>query len=154
MRPFLRPAALALLLCAGQAHADGKIYVPLPSMTSVAEDPDAARDFLAEMYITLVINSNCFGASLSDPEHSLLTDSFDLLAYGEMAMSTDDIVETFEKPAFAYLDNAEANPCGAATERKEAVLSRLIGLGGSLTPLPDQEKAYAEWRVLMDSIRP
>lgn len=145
-------AALLALGLTSSALADGKVYVPLPDMSPYEADHEAADLFLRDLYRGLVLASNCPNTSLSDEEHSLLTDGFDLLAYGVLHLSVDDVVERYEGPAFSALD--APNACDDAPGLKANLIDFLISLGGSLTPLPDQDQAYREWRELMDRIQP
>lgn len=144
--------AALMTLAAAPALADGKVYVTLPDMTPYEIDHEAADRFLGDAYRGLVLSSNCQNSWLTAEEHSLLTDGFDLLAYGVLKLSVDEVVSRYEKPAFAALDTPGA--CDEAPELKAALLEHLQDMGGSLEPLPDQEAAYHEWRALMDSIQP
>ncbi|MBJ2151289.1 hypothetical protein [Paracoccus sp. IB05] len=153
MKRIFLTAAVTLGLGATAALADGKVYITLPDMSGIAQDPVAADRLLSDMQNTLVLSQNCPEASLSDEEHSLLTDGFDLLAYGELKLDTDGIIAKYETPAFDLLDNSTL-ACSEEPELKARTIATLIEAGGDLTPLPDQEKAYLDWRALMDQIRP
>ncbi len=152
MKRILLTAALSLSLGAGAALADGKVYITLPDMSGIAQDKAASDLLLADIYKTMVLSQNCPGTSLSGEEHSLLSDGFDLLAW-ELELSMDETIEKYEKPAFALLDSGD-DACSEEPELKARTIATLLKAGGDLTPLPDQEKAYHEWRSLMDAIRP
>ncbi|NPD17102.1 hypothetical protein HOY34_18065 [Xinfangfangia sp. D13-10-4-6] len=152
MKRFALLATCSLLLSGTAALADGKVYVTLPDMAVFAKDPVVADRMLRNLYNATVLSVNCPGASLSDAEHSLLTDSFDLLAYGELKLSTDELISRYEGPAFAQLDDPDA--CIEEADLKEQMLNDLRDAGGSTVPLADQEQAYHDWRALMDAIRP
>lgn len=153
MKRIFLTAFLLAASGATAALADGKVYITLPDMAGAAQDPVAADRLLADMENTLVLSQNCPGASLSDAEHSLLTDGFDLLAYGELKLDTDTVIAKYEKPAFDLLDS-NSGACDGEPELKARTIATLLAAGGDLTPLPDQEKAHLEWRALMDEIRP
>lgn len=143
--------AVGLLLAVGsqQAMADGKIFVQLPDVSSYTDH--RAEEFLEQVVLANVVSSNCVGYEVTDEEWSLLTDSADLLAYGQLKLSTDDYDTYFYKPAFNALD--EADTCETEGPGVEQVLSELVDLGGSREALPDQEAAYEEWRALMDQLQ-
>lgn len=140
-----------LLMAAGaqQAMADGKIFVQLPDLTSYSDH--RAEEFLEQVVLANVVSSNCPDFAVSDEEWSLLTDSADLLAYGQLKLSTDDYDAYFYKPAFAALD--EPGTCAEKGPGVEQVLSELVAQGGSREALPDQDAAYEEWRALMDRLQ-
>ena len=140
-----------LLLAAGvqQAAADGKIFVQLPDL-SIYEGYQA-EEFLGRVVLANVVSSNCTGYEVTEEEWSLLTDSADLLAYGQLKLSTDDYDRLFSKPAFDALD--EAGVCDRQGPEVEFVLDELVERGGSRQALPDQEAAYEEWRALMDRLQ-
>ncbi|RYE60301.1 MAG: hypothetical protein EOP20_02905 [Hyphomicrobiales bacterium] len=142
-------AGLILIAGASQAFADGKIYVQLPDLSSYTDH--RAEEFLEQVVLANVVSSNCAGFEITDEEWSLLTDSADLLAYGQLKLTTDDYDNYFYKPAFAALD--EAGTCEEKGPGVEQVLSELVEQGGSREALPDQEAAYEEWRALMDRIQ-
>ena len=150
-RHFLIPLLLSLPLAA-PALADGKIFVPLPDMSDIGRDPVAADLLLRDLYRAMVLSQNCPGASLSGEEHSLISDGFDLLAYGALNLSTDEVISRYEKPAFDLVD--QPGGCDNEAGLKADVLAVLQQAGGSLTALPDQERGYQDWRALMDQIRP
>lgn len=139
-----------LLVAAGvqQAAADGKVYVKLPDLSSYTGH--RAEEFLGQVVLANVISSNCTGFEVTDADWSLLTDSADILAYGQLKLGVDDYDSTFYKPAFDALD--ESGACERHGPEVEQVLSELVSLGGSRDPLPDQAKAYEEWRVFMDEL--
>lgn len=140
-----------LLLAAGvqQAAADGKIFVQLPDL-SIYEGYQA-EELLGRVVLANVVSSNCTGYEVTDEEWSLLTDSADLLAYGQLKLTTDDYDRLYSKPAFDALD--EAGVCDRQGPEVEGVLDELVERGGSREALPDQEAAYEEWRVLMDRLQ-
>lgn len=151
----MRHSLLALLFSlplTAPVLADGKIYVPLPDMSAIGRDPVAADRLLRDLYSALVLSQNCPGASLTGEAHSLISDSFDLLAYGELKLSTDVIISRYEKPAFDLMD--QPGGCDNEAVLKAGVLAVLQQAGGSLTALPDQERGYQDWRALMDQITP
>ncbi|WEK04419.1 MAG: hypothetical protein P0Y65_19955 [Candidatus Devosia phytovorans] len=148
MKPLLA-AATAALLIATPAIADGKVYVQLPDLSSYTEH--RAEEFLYQVVLANVVSSNCTGFEVTEAEWSLLTDSADLLAYGQLKLSTDDYDSIFYDQAFAALD--EANTCEVEGPGVESVLEELVFQGGSRDPLPDQEAAYTEWRALMDRLQ-
>lgn len=147
MKTFLAAATAALLL-ATPALADGKIYVQLPDLSSYSGAD--AEAFLTRIVTANIVSSNCEGYGVTEEDWSLLTDSADLLAYGQLKLSTDDYDDLYYKPAFDLLD--EATTCEADGPGVETVLGELVDLGGSREPLPDQEAAYTEWRALMDKL--
>lgn len=140
---------LLLGLGAQQAVADGKIFVQLPDLTSYSGAE--AEAFLERVVLANVVSSNCAGYEVTDEDWSLLTDSADLLAYGQLKLSTDDYDTNYYTPAFNALD--AAGTCEEKGPDVEAVLSELVELGGSREALPDQEGAYEEWRALMDQLQ-
>ena len=144
-------AVAALVLAAGvqQAAADGKIFVQLPDLTSYKGQD--AKDFLERVVLANVVSSNCAGYEVTDEDWSLLTDSADLLAYGQLKLTTDAYDTDYYNPAFAALD--EAGTCEEKGPDVENVLSELVDKGGSREALPDQEAAYEDWRALMDKLQ-
>lgn len=142
-------AALLSLAVATPTLADGKVFVQLPDLSKY--DDRAAESFLESVVVANVVSSNCPGYEITDAEWSLLTDSADLLAYGQLGLSTDDYDDYYYKPAFDLLDQPDT--CANRGPGVESVLEELVFQGGSRDPLPDQEKAYEEWRVLMDEVR-
>lgn len=142
-------AGLLLAVGVQQATADGKIFVQLPDL-SIYEGFQA-EEFLKRVVLANVVSSNCTGYEITEEEWSLLTDSADLLAYGQLKLTTDDYDTYFYKPAFNALD--EAGTCDREGPGVEEVLSELVEQGGSREALPDQEAAYEEWRALMDQLQ-
>lgn len=142
-------AGLLLAVGVQQAAADGKIFVQLPDL-SIYEGFQA-EEFLKRVVLANVVSSNCTGYEITEEEWSLLTDSADLLAYGQLKLTTDDYDTYFYKPAFNALD--EAGTCDREGPGVEEVLSELVEQGGSREALPDQEAAYEEWRALMDQLQ-
>src|SRR5690606_28705241 len=126
-----------------------KIYVQLPDLSAYT-GPEA-EDFLAKVVLANVVSSNCAGYEVTEEEWSLLTDSADLLAYGQLRLSTDDYDTNYYSPAFAALD--QAGTCEEKGPEVEEVLSELVERGGSREALPDQNGAYEEWRALMDRLQ-
>lgn len=148
MKPIFAPLA-ALLLLTVPAFADGKVYVQLPTFEPFVGND--AEEMLEVLVIANVVSSNCEGYGVTDAEHSLLTDSADLIAYGELKLSTNDYDNLFYDPAFDLLD--EATTCQVEGPAVEDMLRELVHRGGSRDPLPDQEAAYTEWRALMDRLQ-
>lgn len=142
-------AGLLLGMGAQQAAADGKIFVQLPDLSSY--EGDRAEEFLGRVVLANVISSNCTGYEVTDEDWSLLTDSADLLAYGQLKLTTDDYDTQYYKPAFDALD--ESGACDRQGPDVERVLSELVEHGGSREALPDQDAAYEEWRALMDGLQ-
>ncbi|GEM_PF-806447 len=139
----------ALGLAFGQpVLADGKIYVQLPDLTSY--EGEAAEAMLSRVVLANVVSSNCAGFEITSEEWSLLTDSADLLAYGQLKLDVNDYDDTYYKPAFNALD--EAGTCEAHGQDVQVVLDELVAHGGSREALPDQDVAYEEWRAMMDQI--
>ena len=128
----------ATLLLAAPALADGKIYVQLPDLTSFGGAE--AEAFLSEVVLANVVSSNCPDFAVTDEEWSLLTDSADILARGQLGLSVEDYDSRYYGPAFAALDEADA--CAAHGPEVQPVIERLVELGGSREALPDQDKAY------------
>lgn len=142
-------AGLILAVGAQQAAADGKIYVQLPDLS--AYTGQKAEAFLEKVVLANVVSSNCPGFEVTDEEWSLLTDSADLLAYGQLRLNTGDYDDKYYTPAFAALD--KPGTCEAKGPEVEEVLSELVDRGGSRQALPDQDKAYEDWRALMDRLQ-
>ena len=142
-------SGLLLVVGAQQAAADGKIFVQLPDMTSYSGAE--AETFLERVVLANVVSSNCAGYEVTDEDWSLLTDAADLLAYGQLKLSTDDYDTNYYTPAFDALD--EAGTCAEKGPDVEVVLGELVELGGSREALPDQDAAYEEWRALMDRLQ-
>lgn len=120
------------------ALADGKIYVQLPDLSGIG-GAEAER-FLSEVVLANVISSNCPDFAVTDAEWSLLTDSADILARGQLRLSIDDYDSQYYGPAFAALDQADA--CATHGPDVQPVIDRLVELGGSREALPDQDAAY------------
>lgn len=144
---MLMGASLVGLMLVTPAMADGKIYVKLPDL-SVYEGKDA-EDFLYSVVLANIVSSNCAGFEVTEEEWSLLTDSADILAHRNLALSTDDYVKDYETPAFAALD--DAGTCAAQGPNVQPILDELVNQGGSRQALPDQEAAYVEWRAMQDA---
>lgn len=143
MNRILTAAALCLAF-ATPAFADGKIYVQLPDLTSYRGAE--AEAFLTELVLANVVSSNCAGFEVTEEEWSLLTDSADLIAYGQLGLSVDATDADYYGPAFNALD--EANTCANEGPKVEPILARLVELGGSRAPLPDQDAAYQAHQLL------
>ena len=118
--------------------ADGKIYVQLPDLSDISGAE--AEKFLGEVVLANVISSNCPDFAVTDEEWSLLTDSADMLARGQLGLGIDDYDSQYYGPAFAALDKADA--CATHGPVVQPVIDRLIELGGSRAALPDQDAAY------------
>ena len=146
MKRLLATTAFCLAL-AMPAFADGKVYVQLPDLT--AYRGAEAETFLTELVLANIVSGNCVGFELTEEEWSLLTDSADLIAYGQLGL-TVEAYDVYYAPAFEALGRADT--CAAEGPKVEAILQRLVELGGSRTALPDQDAAYqahqqlqAEW---------
>jgi hypothetical protein len=118
--------------------ADGKIYVQLPDLSDVTGAE--AESFLSQVVLANVISSNCPDFAVTEEEWSLLTDSADILAHGQLHLSVDEYDSQYYGPAFATLDKADA--CATHGPEVQPVIDRLVELGGSRTALPDQDAAY------------
>lgn len=139
----------ALAMAFGQpALADGKIYVQLPDLSSY--EGQAAEAMLKRVVMANVVSSNCVDYEITSEDWSLLTDSADLLAYGQLKLDVNDYDDTYYKPAFDALD--EPGTCETFGPDVEVVLDELVAHGGSREALPDQDKGYVEWRALMDRL--
>lgn len=134
----LTTTALLCLAFATPALADGKIYVQLPEFGPFTGNE--AEELLYSVVLANVVSSNCPDFAVSDAEWSLLTDSADLLARGELGLSVVDYDRYFYAPAFAELDKPET--CAAQGPAVEAILEELEVKGGSREPLADQDAAY------------
>ena len=126
------------LLLAGPALADGKIYVQLPDLSGITGSE--AEAFLSEVVLANVVSSNCAGYEITGEEWSLLTDSADILARGQLGLSVADYDSQYYGPAFAALDRPET--CDQAGPGVQPTIDRLVELGGSREALPDQDAAY------------
>lgn len=143
MKRLLTTAALCLA-CATPAWADGKIYVQLPDLS--AYRGAAAEALLTELALATVVSYNCPGFEASDAEWSLLVDSADMLAYGQLGLSVEDYDGVYFNPAFDALDQPDT--CANAGPRVEPLLEQLVALGGGREALPDQDQAYADYQAL------
>lgn len=143
MKRLLAATALCVAL-ATPALADGKIYVQLPDLT--AYRGAEAETFLTELVLANIVSSNCAGFEVTEEDWSLLTDSADLIAYGQLGLSVDATDATYYAPAFNALDQADT--CADEGPKVEPILQQLVDLGGSRTALPDQEAAYQAHQVL------
>jgi hypothetical protein len=143
-RTLFALASAGLLLAPLPALADGKIYVQLPDLTSYRGA--AAETFLKELVLANIVSSNCTGYEVTDEDWSLLTDSADLIAYGQLGLSVDDYDATYYKPAFDALD--QAGTCDEEGPKVEPMLEHLVEMGGSRDALPDQDAAYEAHQVL------
>ncbi len=132
-------ALAALLLLAAPALADGKVYVQLPEFGAFAGNE--AETLLEQVVQANVVSSNCPDYAVTDAEWSLLTDSADLLARGELGLSIDDYDRYFYAPAFDLLDKPDT--CAKEGPAVELVLEELVYRGGSREPLADQDAGYA-----------
>ena len=126
------------LLLAGPALADGKIYVQLPDLSGITGSE--AEAFLSEVVLANVVSSNCAGYEITGEEWSLLTDSADILARGQLGLSVADYDSQYYAPAFAALDRPET--CDQAGPGVQPTIDRLVELGGSREALADQDAAY------------
>lgn len=148
MKTILLAGLAALTLGCTSAYADGKIFVQLPDLSSYSGVE--AEQFLTRVVMANVVSSNCAGYEITEEDWSLLTDSADLLAYGQLKLSVDAYDDGYYKPAFDAVD--QPGTCDEFGPDVEKVLTELVGHGGGREPLPDQAKAYEEWRALMDRI--
>ena len=95
---------------------------------------------LSEVVLANVISSNCADFAVTDEEWSLLTDSADILAHGQLGIGVNDFDNLFYDPAFETLD--EPGACDKHGPQVQPVIDKLVALGGSREALPDQEAAY------------
>ena len=137
---------LGVALLATPALADGKVYVQLPDLSSLHGEGE--KDFLRAIILANVISSNCADYAVSDAEWSLLTDSADLIAKGQLHLDSSAYDDQYYGPAFAVLENEGA--CDTHGSKVQPMLEQLVELGGSREPLPDQEAAYEDWRKMQD----
>ena len=137
MKRLLAIFATSLALTA-TASADGKIYVQLPDLSGFSGEE--AETFLSEVVLANVISSNCADFAVTDEEWSLLTDSADILAHGQLGIGVNDFDNLFYDPAFETLD--EPGACDKHGPQVQPVIDKLVALGGSREALPDQEAAY------------
>jgi hypothetical protein len=137
MKRLLAATALCLAL-ANPALADGKIYVQLPDLSDWKGEE--AEIFLAEVVLANVVSSNCPGFEITDEEWSLLTDSADLLARGQLGLSVGDYDDQYYSPAFDALDDPDT--CAEAGPEVQITIDKLVAMGGSREALPDQDAAY------------
>lgn len=135
----------ALVLGAGPALADGKIYVQLPDLSSF--EGAEAEALLRETVTANIISSNCADFAVTDAEWSLLVDSADMLAYSRLGLDTNTYDTDYYKPSFALLDDDEAGACAEHGPAVEPTLEKLVSLGGSRDPLPNQESAAQEYEA-------
>ena len=139
------PATFALGLTA-PALADGRVFVPVPDLSSIAGE-DAKR-LLDQLVLAVVVGSNCPGFELTDAQWSLLTDSADVLAHEQLGLSIGDYDDQVFVPAFDVLDAPDT--CGKVGPKIGVLIDLLVGLGGSLDPIADQDAALAKWNVQQD----
>jgi len=123
-------AALALILAAAPALADGGVQVPLPTIPPLTEGEQ--EHLLMQLVVANVVSQNCAGFEATMAEWALLTGSADLVAasLGLDAAAYDD---RFYHPAFSMLDKAET--CQREGPEVRPLINRLIAWGGSLTPI-------------------
>jgi hypothetical protein len=137
MKHLLATLATGLILVL-PAHADGKIYVQLPDLSAFAGAE--AEALLEEVVLANVVSSNCEDYAITDEEWSLLTDSADILARGQLRLSVDDYDSQYYGPAFAALDQADA--CATHGPQVQPTIDKLVALGGSREALADQDAGY------------
>ena len=137
MKQLLAAATLCLAFAA-PALADGKIYVQLPDLSEFQGED--AETMLKELILVNIAASNCAGQGITDEEWSLLTDSADILARGQLGLSIEDYDTTYFTPAFAELD--KPNACDQIGARIQPMINLMVEFGGSVTALPDQDAAY------------
>lgn len=128
-----------ILLLAGPALADGKIYVKLPDLSGIGGAE--AETFLNEVVLANVVSSNCAGYEITEEEWSLLTDSADILAYEQLRLSVDNYDANYYGPAFDAIDRPET--CEQVGPGVQSTIDRLVELGGSREALADQDAGYA-----------
>ena len=138
---------LGAVLLAQPVLADGKVYVQLPDLSDY--HGKAAEDFLYQVVLANIVSSNCSDYQATEEEWSLLTDSADILWHDNLGLTTDQYIATYETPAFAALD--DPNTCDTMGPKVQPILDELVAHGGSLEPLPDQERAYEDWRKMQDA---
>lgn len=122
--------ALALLLAPLPAFADGGVTVPLPDLTGFSRDQSEA--LLEALVVANVVSSNCQGFEVTDGEWTLITQSADLLAEGNLGLSVDEYDARFYGPAFDLLD--QPGTCAARGPEVQGLLKLLEDLGGSRVP--------------------
>lgn len=137
MKRLLAATAVCLAL-ANPTLADGKIYVQLPDLSSWKGEE--AEIFLKEVVLANVVSSNCPGFEITDEEWSLLTDSADLLARGQLGLSVDDYDAKYYSPAFDALNDPDT--CAEFGPEVQITIDKLLSFGGSREALPDQDAAY------------
>lgn len=133
-------ALAATVMLASPALADGKIYVQLPDLSGFSGA--AAERLLTEVVLANVISSNCPDLSVTDAEWSLLADSADMLARGQLGLSIEDYDWYFYRPAFNEAERHDR--CEVFGPDVRPVIDRLVELGGSREALPDQDAAYQQ----------
>ena len=138
---------LGAALLVTPALADGKVYAQLPDLSSLHGEGE--KDFLRGVILATVIASNCPDFAVSAAEWSLLTDSADIIAKGQLHLDTDTYNNEYFGPGLAVLENEGA--CETYGPKVQPVLEQLVALGGSREPLPDQDAAYEDWRKMQDS---
>ena len=138
---------LGAALLVTPALADGKVYVQLPNLSDY--QGKEAEDFLYQVVLANIVSSNCEGFEATEEEWSLLTDSADILWHDNLDLTTEQYIATYETPAFAALDDPDT--CATMGPKVQPILNELVAHGGSVEPLPDQEKAYEDWRKMQDA---
>jgi hypothetical protein len=144
MRRVRLVLALVVSLLPLPALADGKVYVQLPTLPTFAVDE--AKALLEGMVLANIVSSNCPGYEVTEAEWSLLTDSADMVAYGQLGLSVDDYDALYYQPAFAALDDPDT--CDTEGPAIEPMLENLVRLGGSREPLADQDAGYRTYQAL------
>jgi hypothetical protein len=137
MKRLFAAAALCLALTA-PALADGKIYVQLPDLSQFQGED--AEIMLKELILANIASSNCAGYEITDEEWSLLTDSADLLARGQLGLSIAEYDEKYFMPAFDEID--KPGGCDVVGARVQPMIDLMVEFGGSVTALADQEAGY------------
>ncbi|MCB1391246.1 MAG: hypothetical protein KDK12_19200 [Rhodobacteraceae bacterium] len=128
MRPF---PALAFILTAGTALADGGVTVPLPTIPPLSQGEQ--EHLLMQLVVANVVQINCPGSEQSMAEWALLTGSADRVAES-LGLSVEAYDDTYYRPAFALLDKADT--CARELPRVQPLIRRLIAWGGSLEATP------------------
>lgn len=123
-------AALAGILVAAPAWADGGITVELPNVSQMPEAE--AKALIAELANVNVITSNCPGYEISNGEWALITGTGDRLAV-RLGMDPTAYDRSYYGPAFKQLDDPAA--CDRVGPTAKPLIQRLVRMGGGTTPI-------------------
>lgn len=126
--------AVALILTAGTALADGGVTVELPDVSGL--DDSQARALISELANVNVITSNCPGYEISDGEWTLITGTGDRLAV-KLGLDATRYDKQYYAPAFKLLDDPSA--CDRIGPTALPLIQRLVGMGGGTTPLTQSQ---------------